>query len=183
MRKPTESAFSLRRKLSFDPEDIIDDSDDDYRDLPPVWTPRSVLSGISPRRFRNYTIVTVVVLALFWLTRRSQPPLGTSPYLRYDAIDWSRYAYSQYVTDSSYLCNAVMVFEALDRVGSRADRILFYPEEWDTEVQHVRDRDSQLLLLARDKYKVQLEPIQLETINAESSKGTYSVGNDVRLLY
>jgi hypothetical protein len=172
MHRPNDPAFSLRRKLSFSADDIVDDSDDDYRDHPPEWTPRAILSGISPRRFRNYIIVVVVVLALFWLTRRSQPPRGTSPYLRYDVIDWSQYAYSQYVTDSSYLCNAVMVFEALDRLGSRADRILFYPEDWDTEVQDSKDRDSQLLVLARDKYKVTLEPIKPESINAESSKGT-----------
>ena len=55
-----------------------------------------------------------------------------------------------------------MVFEALDRLGSRADRILFYSEEWDTDVADQVDRDSQLLVKARDEYNVKLIPVQFE---------------------
>ena len=34
-----------------------------------------------------------------------------------EAIDWFLFAYSQYVTDTVYLCNLVMNFEALNRLG------------------------------------------------------------------
>ena len=61
-----------------------------------------------------------------------------------------------------------MVFEALQRLGSRADRILFYPENWDTEIADRNDRDSQLLVLARDKYGVQLVPIDMDLVKEGS---------------
>lgn len=48
-----------------------------------------------------------------------------------DAVDWSKYAYVQYVTNAVYLCNAVMIFEQLERLGARAQRVLLYPSEWD----------------------------------------------------
>ncbi len=52
-----------------------------------------------------------------------------------------------------------MVFEALERLGSKADRILFYPEDWDLVISTKTDRDSQLLVIARDKYRVKLIPV------------------------
>ena len=54
-----------------------------------------------------------------------------------------------------------MVFEALERLGSRAERILMYPEEWDTVVADRSDRDSQLLVKARDEYGVKLLPVKV----------------------
>lgn len=114
------------------------------------------------RRFRTYVLLAIFILAVYYTFHRSQPSSG-SPFLRYDSIDWSRYAYSQYATSSAYLCNAVMVFEALHRLGSRAERILFYPEEWDTVVESSTDRNSQLLVMARDRYNVQLMPVKMPT--------------------
>ena len=58
-----------------------------------------------------------------------------------------------------------MVFEALDRLGSRADRILFYPKDWDLKVNSASDRLSQLLNLAHDRYKVQLEPVTMDSLH------------------
>ena len=55
-----------------------------------------------------------------------------------------------------------MMFEALDRLGSKADRILFYDEGWDLDVSDERDRDSQLLERARDDYNVKLIPARFE---------------------
>lgn len=85
-----------------------------------------------------------------------------APSLNYKSVDWSRYAYSSYATSSAYLCNSVMMFEALDRLGSKADRILFYNDAWDTDVSNEKDRDSQLLVKAQKKYKVKLVPAQFE---------------------
>ena len=36
--------------------------------------------------------------------------------------------------------------------------MLFYPQEWDLEIESGSDRDSQLLVKARDEYGVKLEP-------------------------
>lgn len=175
MHRHTLSATALRKKVSFDLGDLTDDSDpDDYRDdKTPDWTLRTALASVPPRKLRRYVLTAVIALVvLYVLFRRSQPPKGLSPYLNYDAIDWSRYAYTQYVTNDAYLCNSVMVFEALHRLGSRADRILFYPQEWDTVVKDENDRISQLLLLARDMYEVQLEPVPMESIHENFKPGT-----------
>lgn len=75
--------------------------------------------------------------------------------------NWSNYAYSVYATDSATLCHALLLFDALARLGSKADRVLFYPRHWDTQVSSAKDRDSQLLVLARDTYKAKLHPVQL----------------------
>lgn len=187
MHRHTLSATALRKKVSFDLGDLTDDSDpDDYRDdNTPDWTPRAALSSIPPRKLRKYVLTSIVSLVLLYIFfRRSQPPKGLSPYLNYDAIDWSRYAYTQYATDEAYLCNSVMVFEALHRLGSKADRILFYPDDWDTIIHHQNDRVSQLLNLARDRYKVQLEPIKLDSIHQYHQSEDYSTwDNSINKLW
>ncbi|KAI9036774.1 nucleotide-diphospho-sugar transferase [Aspergillus affinis] len=42
-------------------------------------------------------------------------------------VGWSRFAYAEYVTNTLYLCNSVMLFEALHRLGSKPDRLMMYP--------------------------------------------------------
>src|SRR2546423_1182183 len=49
-----------------------------------------------------------------------------------DEVEWSNFAYVQYVTHKKYLCNSVLIFEALHRLRSRPDRVLLYPSSWDT---------------------------------------------------
>ena len=83
-------------------------------------------------------------------------------------VNWSRYAYSLYATDSAALCHAILIFEALARYGSKADRVLFYPDHWDTVIHNPRDRDSQLLVIARDKFNVQLQPIPLLSVEGRT---------------
>ncbi|GAB7360426.1 hypothetical protein MBLNU230_g8382t1 [Neophaeotheca triangularis] len=103
-----------------------------------------------------------LIYMIYWLSSDPLPP----------KVDWSRFAYSQYVTDSHSLCNALMVFESLHRFGSKADRVLLYPEQWDTHISSSRDRDSQLLNLARDKYNAVLQPIQLINAAGHADPGT-----------
>lgn len=117
-----------------------------------------ILARWTRRYWRAVAYATVFVLFWTYLLRRPSKPHGGLPHINYDVVDWSSFAYSQYATDESYLCNTLMVFEALDRLGSRADRILFYPQSWDLEVSNRWDRCSQLLVMARDKYKVKLIP-------------------------
>ncbi|RAL03481.1 nucleotide-diphospho-sugar transferase [Aspergillus ibericus CBS 121593] len=75
-------------------------------------------------------------------------------------IDWSRFAYTQYVTNTAYLCNSVMLFETLHRLGSRADRFMMYPAEFPTNGNSV---EAKLLRKARDEYGVKLMPIEVQS--------------------
>lgn len=64
-----------------------------------------------------------------------------------------------------------MIFEALDRLGSKADRVLFYPDHWDLHISSKTDRDSQMLVLARDRYNAKLIPVQDQKILVEFDEG------------
>lgn len=122
------------------------------------------------RRHTLYLVGVVFVLYMFY-PRRTRDDGST---LR---VDWSKYAYSLYATDSATLCHAVLVFDALAKHGSRAERVLFYPRQWDTVVSDSKDRDSQLLVMARDRYKVHLEPVQLLGVEGRTTDawtGTWS---------
>ncbi|KAF7713198.1 Glucose N-acetyltransferase [Penicillium ucsense] len=79
-------------------------------------------------------------------------------------VDWSRFAYTQYVTNTEYLCNSVMLFEALHRLGSKADRLMMYPEEFSV-ADGDHSRQAKLLQIARDKYGAKLQPIQVQSRN------------------
>lgn len=138
-------------------------SEKDFFDIPDE--PCLAIVKRQLRRIRTWVFFALFVLLILFL-RRERPPPSPVTHINYDKVDWSRYAYSLYATSSTYLCNAVMVFEALDRLGSRAERVLFYPESWDLDVESDRDRDSQLLGLAQKKYKVRLAPIDLQMIKA-----------------
>jgi alpha-N-acetylglucosamine transferase len=125
--------------------------------------------GSSSRTLRRSRVLAVLAILLVWfLWRRlhNEPKPSGLP-INYDAVDWSKYAYSQYATNGAYLCNSIMVFEALHRLGSRADRILFYPAEFDTDIANARDRDSQLLVIARDIYKVKIIPMNMQSVRAK----------------
>ncbi|KAL5334947.1 nucleotide-diphospho-sugar transferase [Aspergillus crustosus] len=122
------------------------------------------------RRIRTWGFIFVFILFILFL-RRERPPAPALPHINYDLVDWSKYAYSQYATSSPYLCNAVLVFDALERLGSQAQRVLYYPKHWDVLVDSDHDRDSQLLRIARDKYHAQLVPIELEMIKPDAGPG------------
>ncbi|PYH44750.1 nucleotide-diphospho-sugar transferase [Aspergillus saccharolyticus JOP 1030-1] len=81
-------------------------------------------------------------------------------------VDWSRFAYTQYVTNTAYLCNSVMLFETLHRLGSRADRLIMYPAEFSTENDSV---EGKLLRKARDEYGVKLAPIEIQSRDSADS--------------
>jgi hypothetical protein len=71
-----------------------------------------------------------------------------------------------------------MVFEALHRLGSRAQRVLFFPRDWDVTVEDSRDRDSQLLAMAKEKYNVMLIPIDMEMIKPGTGVYTAKIIED-----
>lgn len=67
-----------------------------------------------------------------------------------------------------------MVFESLSRLGSKADRILMYPEDWDLDIESATDRDSQLLVKARDEYDVKLTPVEIPKADDGSWNGSFT---------
>ncbi|THC93036.1 hypothetical protein EYZ11_007490 [Aspergillus tanneri] len=155
MGKNLPSGLPHRRKST--------DSEADFFDIPDE--PCLAIVKRQLRHFRTWAFLALFILLIIYLRRERRPP-PPLPHIKYDLVDWTRYAYSQYATSSAYLCNALMVFEALQRLGSRAQRVLFYPEDWDVHIESDRDRDSQLLSLAREKYNVQLVPIDVKMIKA-----------------
>lgn len=78
-------------------------------------------------------------------------------------VDWSRFAYTQYVTDTDYLCNSVMIFETLHRLGSKADRVMMYPHYMlDPKATESAHHAGRLLIKSRDEYQVKLMPIEIQ---------------------
>ncbi|QKX54216.1 uncharacterized protein TRUGW13939_01301 [Talaromyces rugulosus] len=77
-------------------------------------------------------------------------------------VDWSRYAYVQYVTNTAYLCNSVMLFEILHRLQSKPDRLLMYPSDFSVDTED-DSTESYLLRKARDEYQAKLMPIEVQS--------------------
>lgn len=73
-------------------------------------------------------------------------------------VDWSRFAYVQYVTNVDYLCNSVMLFERLHTLGTKADKLMMYPGFFTPGDKSLQ---GQLLAKARDEYGVKLAPIDV----------------------
>ncbi|KAI0834334.1 glycosyltransferase family 8 protein [Hypoxylon sp. FL0890] len=93
----------------------------------------------------------------------SNCPPAVVPSVEGAQVDWSRYAYTQYVTNAAYLCNSVMIFETLFRLGSKADRVMMYPETMMNPAEtNPTSEDARLLVKARDEYKVKLVPVSVQ---------------------
>ena len=91
------------------------------------------------------------------------PNPETSPSADDGNVDWSRFAYTQYVTNEAYLCNSVMIFETLWRLKSKANRVMMYPEEMmDPAETAPKSTEAKLLVKARDQYDVKLVPISVQ---------------------
>ena len=134
---------------------------------------------LGSKRLRAYIYLILFFIVLFYLLNHirnidvfeyldgpsclsSQPFTPDSYYLKKD-IDWAPYAYAQYVTDREYLCNSVMMFEALQKLDSRAERLMMYPSSFSLDGDSV---ESRLLLKSRDKYGVNLVPIEIQHKNS-----------------
>ncbi|KXT00840.1 hypothetical protein AC578_983 [Pseudocercospora eumusae] len=121
------------------------------------------------RKYR--TLLSTILFALFLVFYFGRGGGGDAE-VKPPPIDWKSFAYVQYVTDNHNLCNAYMVFEALHRLGSKADRVLLYPKEWDMVDDSPQDRNSQLLIRAQKLWKVKLKPITVLDIRGDASPGT-----------
>ncbi|KAL6707334.1 hypothetical protein ACN47E_004113 [Coniothyrium glycines] len=74
-----------------------------------------------------------------------------------------------------------MHLDALERLGSKADRVLFYPAQWDTRIDDAKDRNSQLLVLAREKYKAKLQPVDLLTAQGHTNEKGFTGSQDTEV--
>ena len=145
-----------------------------------TWLPWG--SWLASRRIRNAVAITLMCLLGIAFLRSSFSPFYLDKYKAYrhnttentmepsdfvtlTNVHWSDFAYTQYVTNSHYLCNSVMMFEALDRLGSKADRVMMYPQEWEAPDvnSNSTSEEGKLLRDARDHYKVNLVPIVVQT--------------------
>ncbi|KAH7183166.1 nucleotide-diphospho-sugar transferase [Fusarium flagelliforme] len=118
---------------------------------------------LASKRYRWTTALLFTILLFYLHTHDFSHHQSTRPSDSHSStrVDWSQFAYTQYVTNSEYLCNSVMFFEALNRLGSRADRVLMYPAGmWNDNLR--LSIDTRLLIKARDEYNVKLVPIKIQ---------------------
>lgn len=121
---------------------------------------RSTIAGV---------LVLPSIVVLLQLRRISHFPKeypatssGTSV-LESGRVDWSRFAYTQYVTDIEYLCDSIMIFESLSRLGSKANRLLMYPSTFPSpDLTENDSMKARLLRLARDRFGAKLQPIEIQ---------------------
>ncbi|KAH9904019.1 glucose N-acetyltransferase [Xylariomycetidae sp. FL2044] len=116
--------------------------------------------------FRNYDRIPTLE-SLRGLTApagsHSGCPAAVVPIYTDGKVDWSQYAYTQYVTNAAYLCNSVMIFETLHRLKSKADRVMMYPESMmDPAETNPSSEEARLLVKARDRYNVKLVPVSIQ---------------------
>ncbi|PYI30239.1 nucleotide-diphospho-sugar transferase [Aspergillus indologenus CBS 114.80] len=116
-------------------------------------------------RFLCLLFCAILVVLLLWRLPisssqafcRSDSPL---PVQSLSDIDWSRFAYVQYATNTAYLCNSVMMFERLHQLQSRPDRVLMYPSHLDPERDSI---EGALLRKMQAQYRVRLVPIDVQS--------------------
>ncbi|KAK3659961.1 hypothetical protein LTR56_000887 [Elasticomyces elasticus] len=80
-------------------------------------------------------------------------------------IDWSRYAYAQYVTNDAYLCNSIMIFTSLRTLGVRADLLMMHPDDWSAGNDTVSGR----LLLQASELGVSFAPVRVQHLEGGDS--------------
>ncbi|RDW83296.1 hypothetical protein BP5796_04787 [Coleophoma crateriformis] len=121
-----------------------------------------------------------IVLRNNWDAEEIAPPIAAArPTKKVEDpnIDWSRFKYVQYVTTPEYLCNAVMIWSQIEEIGSRANRIMMYPSNWNQDAVNPVDLQptpiARMLEEAASKYFVQLYPV--EVLNrSQSSEATWA---------
>jgi hypothetical protein len=151
--------------------------EDDFNAVPKVQAKPSLRQILRSKRFRTILIFVFVFIGLITLPGRikklhplvrlgitgpkcyfSEPV--TTPTIPEGDIDWSQFAYTQYVTNTDYLCNSLMIFETLLRLGSQADRLLLYPSTLLNTNSREDSLVDYLLGKAKTEYNVKLIPIE-----------------------
>ena len=140
-------------------------SDDDFFDVADETCVAVVKRQLRrPKTWVFIVLFSLIILIHYRYSSSSSSSSSASSYIDYDRVKWSNFAYTQYASSTAYLCNAVMIFDVLKQSGSQADRILFYPEGWGIGSAESKDRDDQLLAMARDKYDVLLVAVDDDLI-------------------
>ncbi|CAG8959236.1 hypothetical protein HYFRA_00012594, partial [Hymenoscyphus fraxineus] len=106
-----------------------------------------------------------------------------------EEIDWTGFYYAMFVRSERELCEAVMGWSGMEEIGSRAQRVMFYPEDWDRGLEEgekgerKQERIERLLTAAEELF-VELSPLpalsRIKTWTRGLEKGTE--GLDPRLL-
>jgi hypothetical protein len=182
---PSPFIMARRRRLSGLP-DFLQNSpflplgsteDDDFNAIHKVQAKPSLCQILRSKRFRTIVIFVLAFIGLTTLPSRISKfhplvRLGlsgpkcyfsgpvTTPAIPEGKIDWSQFAYTQYVTNTDYLCNSLMIFETLHRLGSKADRLLLYPSTLLNTNTTEDGLVNRLLDKAKIDYSVKLIPIE-----------------------
>ncbi|KAM0279164.1 hypothetical protein ACHAO9_011827 [Fusarium lateritium] len=120
---------------------------------------------MATKRNRLALIAALAILSILYLFQGQEFTSQTKPLWPFHTTsdaDWSRFAYTQYVTNSEYLCNSLMFFESLHRLSSRPDRVMMVPSGM-LEPEMVNSSDAYLINKARDEYNVKIVPITIQT--------------------
>ncbi|KAL5590081.1 hypothetical protein FOVSG1_011948 [Fusarium oxysporum f. sp. vasinfectum] len=127
---------------------------------------------LSSNRYRRTAGAAILTIFFVFILLQQHSSSRTTPLLHTTVdVNWSRFAYTQYVTSSEYLCNSVMFFEALHRLSSRADRVMMYPSRM-LKSDDDDSGDARLLIKARDRYNVKLVPIAVQ--HKDNSDATWA---------
>lgn len=121
-----------------------------YATFRSFWVQSTFMRRNQHVRFASEILVSTILLIYFQFLKPT--PICEDP------IDWTQYAYIQYVTNSDYLCNSVMIFETLHRLGSKAERLMLVPAVFGSQESWILD----LMLKARDKYDVRLKLMDIQ---------------------
>jgi len=143
----------------------------------PLAKARDILC--SRRIWKTLLLVSTLVLFLYvrsvWHdfhaeTGRWVPDLSKHTFPDSAGIGWTDFAYCQYVTNEDYLCNSVMMFESLRRIGIKADLLMMYPTHWEFDLPAKNDtHTAQLLRKVRDEYRVKLQPIEVQHLAGDAT--------------
>ncbi|KAH8785292.1 glycosyltransferase family 8 protein [Diaporthe sp. PMI_573] len=183
-------------------EDVLPDFLENSPFLP-VWNETASRKAASPRAASTTQLlrskparlaygVLLLIFILLWLRsvhvydRLTGPscyfraPVAPNDHWRSTTTDWKKYAYSLYATDSEYLCNAVMIFDDLRQYGSKAERLLLYPDAMN--INDGESRDGKLLVKARDELGVKLQPVKVLHEESAADSGPNWADSYTKLL-
>ncbi|PGH33759.1 hypothetical protein GX50_03416 [[Emmonsia] crescens] len=129
--------------------------------------------ALRSKRARDLSLILFIFAGcqLLWVCFRPLPHPRVSVVADNNhGVDWSRFAYAQYTTDETYLCNSLMIFETLQRLQTKPDRILMYPNHWSTNTTQP-GIIAKMLLKARDEFEVKLRPISVLQASSDQTWG------------
>ncbi|EPE35105.1 Nucleotide-diphospho-sugar transferase [Glarea lozoyensis ATCC 20868] len=139
------------------------------------------------------TICFCAFLAIRWVIRHNHDDDNAEKYktlaISVDTakVDWFKLYYVQYVTTEEELCNALIVWSEIEEIGSRAQRMMFYPADWDLDEKDTTPSKpdeltarARLLRTAKRAYFVKLTA--LDVLGANHPERSQWVGSYTKLL-